>query len=94
MAWLTQYGATQVHTCLEATGSYSDARARFLCRSEHHVSLVNPRQIKAFAQIRLSRNKTDAADAALNTRFCQTQQPSLWQPLAPEQEALQVLCRH
>src|SRR5262245_9223476 len=63
--WLEKQGVVQVHACLEATGSYSDALARFLYQAGHTVSLVNPARIKAFAQSRLVRTKNDKLDADL-----------------------------
>jgi transposase len=41
----------------------------------------------------LSRTKTDKADAELIARFCLAQQPTAWQPPAPELRELQALVR-
>jgi transposase len=57
------------------------------------VSVINPAAVKAFAQSRLSRTKTDKVDAELIARFCQAQQPPAWTPLAPEVRELQALVR-
>jgi transposase len=84
----------QVHVCLEATGSYGDELAWFLHEAGYSVSVVNPARIKAYADSRLSRNKTDAGDAALIADFCRTQQPDAWTPPTPEQRELQALVRH
>jgi transposase len=83
-----------LHSCLEATGSYGDALALFLHEAGYRVSVVNPARIKAYADSRLSRNKTDASDAALIADFCRTQQPDAWTPPPPEQRELQALVRH
>jgi transposase len=83
-----------VYACLEATGYYGDEVAHFLHALGHQVSVVNPARIKAYADSRLSRNKTDAVDAALIADFCRTQQPEAWTPPPPEQRELQVLVRH
>lgn len=68
--WLNKQGDVQVHACLEATGTYGDALATYLHGQEHRVSVVNPAAIKAYAQSRLSRTKTDRVDAALIAGFC------------------------
>src|SRR5215216_2565335 len=44
--WLKKNHAAQVHACLEATGTYSQALATYLYDSNHLVSLVNPAVIK------------------------------------------------
>jgi transposase len=84
----------KVVACMEATGSYWYALAKFLFTDGHSVAVINPRRIKAFAESELLRAKTDAVDAALIARFAATQQLQLWQPLAPEIEELQGLQRH
>lgn len=82
-----------VHACLEASGGYEEAAALFLHGNDLRVSVVNPRQIKAYAGAQLQRSKTDKADAALIARFCQREQPLLWQPPTPEQQELRQLTR-
>ena len=83
-----------VHACLEATGRYGDDLAWFLHEAGYLVSVVNPARIKAYGDSRLSRNKTDALDAALIADFCRSQQPDAWTPPTPEQRELQALVRH
>ena len=59
--WLQQSRVTdpaQVHSCLEATGHYGDALARYLHTGGYTVSVVNPAVIRAFARTELSRTKT------------------------------------
>lgn len=91
--WLTKQGAGQVHACLEATGAYGDALAACLHERGHTVSVVNPAQIKAYAQSHLSRTKTDRVDAALIAGFCTERRPPAWHPPAPELRELQALVR-
>jgi transposase len=91
--WLSQHGVTQVHACLEATGTYGEALAAYLHEQGHTVSLVNPASIKAYAQSRLSRTKTDRVDAALIAGFCAERRPPAWAPPAPELRQLQALVR-
>ena len=88
--WL---GGRTVHACMEATGTYGDALARFLHAQGHTVSIVNPAQIKAFGTAQLSRTKTDKADAGRIAQFCQMHRPPAWTPPTPEAAALQALVR-
>ncbi len=91
--WLKSLHVCKVHACLEATGSYGDAIAHFLHKGGHVVSVVNPFRIKGYASSKLSRNKTDVADARLIAEFCRTQKPEQWLPPAPEVAQLQALTR-
>ena len=92
-AWLEKQKAKRVHACLEATGTYSEALATFLHERGQVVSVVNPAQIKAYAQSHLSRAKTDKADATLIARFCSERHPPQWSPLPREVRELQALAR-
>ena len=92
-AWLEKHGAGQVHACLEATGAYGEALATYLHEAGHEVSIVNPAQIKAYAQSRLSRAKTDKADSTLIAQFCAERRPPRWQPPPAEIQELQALNR-
>jgi len=55
--WFQEHGMPRVHACLEATGTYSDAIARFLFEQGHQVSVVNPARVavKASAPKRIVR---------------------------------------
>jgi transposase len=59
-----------------------------------HFLVVNPARVKAFAQSRMLRTKTDSADAALIAQFCKTQSPAPWSAPTPEVRRLQALVRH
>jgi transposase len=93
-AWLKNRHADEPQICMEATGPYWEGLALYLHGLEHHVSVINPARIKAFAQSELLRTKTDAVDAALIARFCKSQDPERWIPPSPEIRALQALTRH
>jgi transposase len=93
LRWLEAEGAGRVHACLEATGPYGDALARYLHQHGHTVSIVNPAAVKAYGRSELSRSKTDKTDAALVARFCATHRPRPWAPLAPDVRHLQALVR-
>lgn len=90
-AWLKKREAGLVWACLEATGQYGEDLAEYLHEHGHTVSVVNPLAIKRYAESQLSRNKTDAVDAALIADFCATQQPPVWSPPAPEIRELREL---
>lgn len=91
--WLQQQGVAKAHVCLEATGAYGDALAAYLHEQGHLVSIVNPAVIKAYAQSRLSRTKTDRVDATLIAGFCAERRPPAWHPPAREVSELQALVR-
>src|SRR5215204_4702924 len=61
LAWLIHHGATRVHACLEATGTYGELVATTLVDAGHRVSLLNPAVMHHYAKSRLSRAKTDAS---------------------------------
>ena len=92
--WLKKRKVSEAHACMEATGRYGDELARFLYEQGYQVSMVNPKRIKSYAESKLTRNKTDAVDAAIIEDFCRTQQPRLWEPPAPEIGELQMMTRH
>jgi transposase len=92
-AWLKQQMAPKVHACMEATGNYGEALAGYLYGQGHIVSVVNPAATSAFAKSRLSRTRTDKADAKLIAHFCQRMQPLAWEPPTTELSELQALTR-
>ncbi len=90
--WLQKRaGDNKVHACLEATGNYGEALAEYLFNIGYTISLINPAQIKAFAQSQLTRNKTDKVDATLIANYCKLMQPLAWQPLPKPVRELQAL---
>jgi transposase len=91
--WLQHQRVTQVHACLEATGTYGDALATWLSDAGHVVSVVNPAVIHAYARTQLMRSKTDRIDADLIAHFTATQRPAAWTPPAAEVRQLQALVR-
>jgi transposase len=93
LGWLKTRGCgvENTHLCMEATSQYYEALAMVLTQAGYRVSVVNPLQVKAFGESRLSRNKTDKADAQLIAHFCEQQKPQPWRPPAPEERELQRL---
>lgn len=60
----------QLSACLEQTGHYAKPVAKALHELDiNSLYLVNPRQIKAFGNQQLRRNKSDTADAKLIAEF-------------------------
>jgi transposase len=92
--WLQKRTEQVVHCCMEATGHYGENLAEYLYQAGYKVSVVNPARIKAFGDSRLSRQKTDKADAELIALFCQSQQPEAWSPPDPALRELQAMVRH
>ena len=74
-AWLVSSKVERVHACMEATGTYGEALAVDLHQAGHVVSVVNPAAIKAYGRSRLSRTKTDKADATRIAQVCQERRP-------------------
>ncbi len=56
---------------LEATGGYEAAIAADLTAAGRRVAVVNPRQVRAFAQASGQTAKTDTLDAAVLARYAQ-----------------------
>ena len=93
--WLAKYQPPQtpLHACMEATGNYGLSLAAFLHANGTTVSIINPKQIKAFSDAELTRNKTDKLDAALIARFCRAQNPPAWTPPATHLRELREMVR-
>jgi transposase len=89
--WLLFHQAKQIHVCMEATGIYWEAVAEYLANAGHSVSVVNPFQIKSFANSCLVRSKTDKIDARLIARFCAERHPDLWQAPSVSEQTLRAL---
>ena len=87
LTWLTKNDVETVHACMEATGNYGEALARFLYEAGHSVSVTNPARIKAFGQSELLRTKNDKTDAKLIARFCEKMNPTLSGPLSQDNKA-------
>ena len=90
-AWLRKQGVMTLHACMEATGTYWEAVAEYLAQAGVTVSVVNPAQVKAFGAARLTRTKTDKADARLIAEFCAAQCPEPWQAPSPAVRELRAL---
>lgn len=92
-AWLEKHQLSELHVCMEATGTYSDPLATYLYGQGILVSVVNPAQIKKFGGCKLVRTKTDRADAILIAEFCMTMRPGAWEPKPAHVKELQQWVR-
>lgn len=93
VAWLRDFGDTDLRLCMEATGAYGLPLAEFLVEQGYFVSVVNPAQIHAFGKSELSRAKTDKADAKLIARYALQADLIAWKPLPANIRTLQALTR-
>ncbi len=93
--WAKTLGVVPTETLVvvEATGVYWEALALFFHQHHFTVSVVNPAQVKYYAQSVLQRGKTDELDANLIARFGATMKPRTWEPPSAISEELQVLMR-
>ncbi|MES3041878.1 MAG: IS110 family transposase [Pseudomonadota bacterium] len=80
---------------LESTGSYHLTLATLAHARGVAVYLLNPRDIKHYAQSLGQRGKTDRLDARVIARFIEREHAQLrtWQPLSPQQQKLDDLIR-
>lgn len=76
---------------MEATGYYHLKLAYFLLKHGINVSIVNPLSIKRFVQMKLSKIKTDKADAKMIRLYAQNNELKLWKGNSKNQvESLQI----
>jgi transposase len=80
---------------LESTGSYHLELARLAHAKGVTVHVLNPRDLKRYAQGLGQRGKTDRLDARVIARFVQREHDQLraWQPPSPQQQRLDDLLR-
>lgn len=84
-----------IQIVMEATGVYYLSAAKFFDKQTAvTVSVVNPAQVKFFAQAELVRTKTDSVDATVIARFGAVMKPALWTPPAPYEEEMVGTVRH
>jgi transposase len=94
MKWLESRASEAVHVAMEATGTYWECLALYLCQQGFKVSVVNPALIKKEAGSWGARNKTDSLDASIIARFCLAKKPSAWAAPSAELRELRDLIRH
>lgn len=89
--WLGKQGPSQVHVIMEPTGVYHEPAALALSDAGLTLSLVNPGQLRQFAQGLGVKTKTDKADSTVLARFGQMQQPEPWQAPSLSARTLKAL---
>jgi transposase len=87
----TGLAIVELHFVMEATGIYHEQLATFLYEAGAKVSVVNPAQVKFYAQGLGVRSKNDKKDSVVLARYGLKENPSLWQPEAPEIRTLKAL---
>jgi transposase len=86
--WLAENKAPEAHVIMEPTGVYHEPAALALTDAGLKLSLVNPAQLRLFAQGLGVKNKTDKADSTVLARYGDTLKPEAWQ--APSKSARQL----
>ena len=81
----------EYHFVMEATGVYHEKCASWLFTSGSKVSVVNPAHIKYYGKSLGVHSKNDKKDSVVIARYGLTQNPSAWQPEAPEIRILKAL---
>jgi len=79
------------HVICEATGGYEQALVQSLQKAKLTVSVVNPAQVRASAQAKGQRAKTDAIDALMLTDYGQRYRPAPTPPASKIQRQLAAL---
>lgn len=91
LEWLVKQKAPEPHVVMEPTGMYHEAAALALSDAGLTVSLVNPAQLRAFAQGLGVKTKTDKEDSSVLARFGAAQNPTPWQPPSHSARRLKAL---
>ncbi len=94
LAWASdqsQVTTEDLHFSLEATGVYHEALAYALYEGGAQVAVLNPLQVKRYAESLGRRSKTDKKDSIVLARYGATQQSRCWQPEPAEIRVLKAL---
>ena len=91
LEWLDKQKAINPHVVMEPTGVYHEGAALALADAGLIVSLVNPAQLRAFAQGLGVKTKTDKEDSMVLARFGAMQKPAAWQPPSTSARRLKAL---
>lgn len=79
---------------MEASGSYHQDLADWLCESGRKVCVANPARTASFARALGLRNKTDRVDARALALFGARFELPLYEPPSPQERELRTLSRH
>lgn len=89
--WLATNKAPDAHVVMEPTGVYHEPAALALTDAGLTLSLVNPAQLRQFAQGLGVKNKTDKADSTVLARYGEAVKPEAWQPPSKSARHLKAL---
>jgi transposase len=89
--WLAEKKAPNAHVIMEPTGVYHEPAALALTDAGLTLSLVNPAQLRQFAQGLGAKNKTDKADSTVLARYGAMLKPEAWQPPSKSARHLKAL---
>jgi transposase len=91
--WLDKQSASleSTHALLEGTGVYHEIPAMALHEAGLKVSILNPAQVRKFAEGLAVRTKTDRMDSAVLARYGVLVKPDLWHPPPPSVRELKAL---
>ena len=89
MAELLAKTSADAHYVMESTGVYHSRLALALYEAGRRVTVLNPLVVRRYAQMQLSRVKSDKADAELLRRYGEQHALTPWQPDAAEIVELQ-----
>jgi transposase len=91
LEWLSKQKAAEPVVIMEPTGVYHEAAALALTDAGLKLALVNPAQLRKFAQGLGVKTKTDKADSAVLARYGATQNPPAWAPPSASVRHLKAL---
>ncbi len=87
--FLKPFTPGSVHIYMEATGAYHTKIAMEAHNQKHIIHVVNPFIIKTFANLTMSRVKTDKADAKIIARFGYNYECGIYEP--PSDDRLELI---
>jgi transposase len=90
VGWLRKLEAKDVLACMEATGRYGEALAKWLHERNFKVVVANPAFVSKHKESLNQHNKTDPTDSEAIADYarCFASRLRLWQPLSALQERL------
>jgi transposase len=91
--WLKEQKVIDIKVCMESTGSYSTSIADFLYEQGYEVYVINPICIKSFAKSKLSRTKTDEADAEIIAEYISNLDSIPYKPRSSQLREIRSLYR-
>ncbi len=94
--WVKSHNSKTI-ICMEATGVYGIALAKYLCQQSLKTIVANPFKIHSYSAMQMNRNKTDKADSLCIAKYCrylnqeENINKNLYQPKSKYYQQLQSL---